>query len=286
MSERVTVRYLYRAAVAGLVVAIGVVPLLYFLSVEMGLAQAIVSDSSAAGGSSHGIDRYVENVAFGVAEKFTYDINYGFINAGTASMEVTRLVEFESRPCYQLVSRAQSNKFFSSFFKVDDRVESIMDAVGLFSWRFEKNLREGGYRSDRTYTFDQRHGTVVYKGDTIETPPYVQDALSVLYYVRAQTLKEGRSLYVDNFTDGRLYPLEVRVLGTETTEVEAGTFDCLVVQPLLQSVGVFKHQGQLTVWLTDDRLKMPVLMKSKVAVGSISAELTDYQLGDITDDIF
>ena len=63
--------------------------------------------------------------------------------------------------------------------------------------------------------------------------------------------------------------------------MEAGSFDCIVVEPLLQSVGVFKHEGKLKVWLTDDRLKMPVLMKSKVLVGSVSAELTDYQLGDI-----
>ena len=56
-------------------------------------------------------------------------------------MEVARLVEYADRPCYQIKTRAQSNSFFSTFFKVDDRVESIMDAIGLFSWRFEKNLR-------------------------------------------------------------------------------------------------------------------------------------------------
>jgi hypothetical protein len=54
-----------------------------------------------------------------------------------------------------------------------------------------------------------------------------------------------------------------------------------VVEPLLQTVGVFKHQGKLKVWLTNDRLKIPVLMKSKIMVGSIEAELTDYRLGDI-----
>jgi hypothetical protein len=73
----------------------------------------------------------------------------------------------------------------------------------------------------------------------------------------------------------------VRILKRETITVKAGTFDCIVAEPLLKTVGVFKHTGKLKVWLTDDRLKMPVLMKSKVLVGSITAELTDYQLGDI-----
>ena len=51
----------------------------------------------------------------------------------------------------------------------------------------------------------------------------------------------------------------------------------------MRTSGIFKHEGKLTVWLTNDRLKMPVLMKSKVLVGSISAELTDYELGEMLD---
>ncbi len=271
---------LLQRVLVGLVIVIGLVPFFYFVSIEIGIAQASAYQSEDSD-YSEAAERYVENVAFGVDEKFYYDINYGFINAGTATMEVKGLIEYENRPCYQTVSRANSNKFFSTFFKVDDRVESIIDAIGIFTWRFEKNLREGGYRSDRMYTFDQRNNFVHYKGDTLPVSEYVQDALSSLYYVRTQPLEVGKTLYLDNFTDGRFYTLEVIVHKKETISVKAGTFDCLVVEPILQTVGVFKHAGKLTVWLTDDRLKMPVLMKSKVLVGSISAELTDYQLGVI-----
>ena len=275
-------RSLFHKILLGLVVFAGLVPLVYFVSVETGLSVALAEETIPEESTVTGaIDRYVENVAFGVGERLSFDINYGFINAGTASMEIPRLVEFNGRPSYQIITRAESNRFFSTFFKVDDRVESIMDAIGLFSWRFDKKLREGSYQSHRQYEFDQKGHTVVYKGDTIEVPPYVQDALSVLYYVRTLDLKVGQSYFVDNFTDGRQMPLEIKVHGRERVEVPAGTFDCLVVEPLVKSVGVFKHQGRLTVYLTDDRVKMPVLMKSKVVVGSISAELTGYELGDI-----
>ena len=160
-------------------------------------------------------------------------------------------------------------------------MESIVDALGIFSWRFEKNLKEGSYSANRQYTFDQRLNLAYDGKDTVKVNPYVQDALSALYFVRTQDLEVGKSVYADNFTDGKLYPLEVKVIRREEITVPAGTFECLVVEPLLRSVGVFKHEGKLTVWLTDDRLKMPVLMKSKVLVGSISAELIDYQLGEI-----
>ena len=51
----------------------------------------------------------------------------------------------------------------------------------------------------------------------------------------------------------------------------------------MQTAGIFKHEGKLTVWLTDDRLRLPVMMKSKVVVGSITAELTDFKLGRLED---
>ena len=264
-----------------LIIAIGLVPVFYFSIVELGIAEAAAGTEYIDSSSIDPADRYLENLAFGVGEKFTYDVKYGFITAGVAEMEVMRLVEYENRPCYQIVTRANSNSFFSSFYKVEDRVESIMDATGLFSWRFEKNLREGSYSSDRQYAFDQRNHKVVYKGDTISIEPFVQDAISMLYFVRVQPLEVGKALFLNNFIDGKKYNLEVKVLKKETVTVDAGTFECLVVEPITQSVGVFKHEGKLKVWLTDDRLRMPVLMKSKVIVGSITVELTDYTLGNL-----
>jgi len=270
-----------QTTVIGFLIAIGLAPIIFFATVHIERAAAASESVIAELDPAAPLDRPVDNIAFGVGEHLEFDVGYGFINAGTASMDVAQLIEYQGRPAYQIKTRAQSNSFFSTFFKVDDRVETIMDAIGLFSWRFEKNLREGGYEADRTYTFDQRDNLVYYEGDTIETPPFVQDPLSVLYFVRTQDLEVGTSIFVDNFTDGELYPLEVRVVDREQITVEAGTFDCVVVEPLLQAAGVFKHEGKLRVWLTDDRLKMPVLMKSKVLVGSITAELTDYKLGEL-----
>lgn len=277
-----SIRVLSHRLLLAIVVTIGIVPLVYFATVEIGIASAsATATDTQLEGTDGSIGRYVENVAFGVNEKLTFDINYGFINAGTATLEVAQLIEYEGRPCYQIQSRARSNSFFSSFYEVDDRIESIVDAIGLFSWRFEKDLSEGSYKSNRMFTIDQRNHIVYYKDDTVEVSEYVQDALSMLYYLRTQDLKIGDEIEIDNYTDGKYYPVKVVVRDRERINVEAGSFDCLVVEPMLQTVGVFKNEGKLKVWLTDDRLKLPVLMKSKVLVGSISAELTDYTLGEI-----
>lgn len=253
-----------------------------FLSNVMDGAASAGEDSTLTG-EDPGIDRVIENNAFGIGEKLTFDIGYGFINAGYANLEVKDLIEYNERPCYLIVSTANSNKFFSTFYKVEDRVESVVDALGIYSWYFEKNLSEGTYRATRSCTFDQENHKAIYGNDTVDVARFVQDALSSLYFARTQDLKVGESIFIDNFTDGKSYPLEVRVVKKETVTVKAGKFDCILVEPLLMTSGIFKHEGRLKVWLTDDKLKMPVLMKSKVLVGSISAELTEYQLGEILD---
>ena len=229
------------------------------------------------------LKRVVTNQAFGPGERLEFSVGYGIIKAGTAVMEIPEIVKLNGRKCYHIVSTAKSNKFFSVFFKVDDRVESFMDIHELYSHRYDKHLREGKFKADISMIFDQKNHLALYNNsqDTFSVPAYVQDVLSAFYYVRTQDLEVGRSIFVDNHTDRKNYPLEVKVLRKEKIEVPAGTFDCLVVEPILKASGIFKHKGKLTVWLTDDEVKMPVLMKSKVVIGSISTELTNYKLGEV-----
>jgi hypothetical protein len=229
------------------------------------------------------LKRVVTNRAFGVGERFEFSVGYGVIKAGTAVMEIPKIVKFNGKKCYHIVSTARSNKFFSVFFKVDDKVESFMDIHELYSHRFDKHLREGKFKADISTIFDQESHLAIYNNsqDTFSVAEYVQDVLSAFYFIRTQDLKVGKSLFVDNHTDKKNYPLEVKVLKKERVKVPAGTFDCVVVEPILKASGIFKQKGSLTVWLTDDEIKMPVLMKSKVVIGSISTELTNYRLGEV-----
>lgn len=227
--------------------------------------------------------RVVPNQAFGVGERFVFSVGWEFINAGTAVMEIQEIVKFKGNKCYHIVSTAKSNKFFSVFFNVDDKVESYMDVHGLYSWRYDKRLREGKFEADVSMYFDQKNHLAIYNEgkDTFEVAEYAQDVLSAFYYVRTQDLIVGSSIFVPNHTDKKNYPLEVKVLRKERVKVSAGEFDCVVVEPIMQTPGIFEHKGSLKVWLTDDQVKMPVLMKSKVVIGSIATELIEYKLGEV-----
>jgi len=217
-------------------------------------------------------------VPFGVGEKLRYSIQYGLIKAGKATLEVRNLAEIDSAWCYRIVSNSRTSSFFSKIYKVRDRYESYMDTTELYSRRYEKHIREGKYRKDEVVRFDQKKHVAMYANKSVPIAPRTQDVLSALYYVRTLPLEVGQSIAVPNHTDGRNYPLVIRVHRRERVTVEAGTFDCLVVEPILRGPGLFSQKGRLTVWVTDDTNKIPVLMRSKMVIGHVSAVLKDYKL--------
>lgn len=194
-------------------------------------------------------------------------------------MQVQNIQRLDGHRVYRIVSKAESNSFVSKFYKVRDRAESYVDAESLFSRRFVKHLREGSYKQDTEIRFDQDARKAVYAdGKTFDVAARVHDVLSAFYYVRTLPLPDGATVVIPTHDNKKSYEMEVRVLRREKIEVPAGTFQCVVVEPLLKSEGVFRSQGSIYVWLSDDERRIPVLVKSKVPIGSISVSLTDMRL--------
>jgi len=224
--------------------------------------------------ASQSLNRVIPNFAFTVGEKLSFVIRYGVVVAGSSTMSIPNIVTRQHRECFQIQTEARSSSFFSAFFKVRDKVISYLDKNGLYTWGFEKHLQEGTYRAHQIVDYDQIHGWAVSNSrDSLQIPPCVQDVLTSFYFIRTQKLQVGKSLFLDNHADNKLYPLEIKVHKRETIKVRAGKFDCLVVEPILRASGIFKSKGRLLVWLTDDERKIPVQMKSKIIIGYITAEL-------------
>jgi hypothetical protein len=49
-----------------------------------------------------------------------------------------------------------------------------------------------------------------------------------------------------------------------------------VIEPMAKEGGLFKGDGKVFLWMTDDDRKIPVIVSTKVAVGSIDSELIEY----------
>jgi hypothetical protein len=218
---------------------------------------------------------YLET-ALCVGEKLTFSVRYGPIRGGEATIEIPGRAFVGGDSCYHLLTTAQSNDVFSTFFFVRDRVESFASTDLLQPLRFEKHLHEGDYLADVVVRLDPVNHVAIYDDSTIvETLPGTHDILTAFFSARARVLEPGMTFNLDCHADHKNYPLRTTVLRRERVEVPAGTFDCVVVEPMLRTPGLFKQEGSLTIWLTDDRRHIPVQMRSKLPIGSISVVLTD-----------
>lgn len=226
--------------------------------------------------------RTIKHQAFQPGEKLTYSVNYGWITAGEATLEVKKTSQkMNGREIYRMIGIGESVNTFDWFFKVRDRYETYMDAEAVFPWVFVRRINEGGYSKAQDYQFFQ-HKKIVKneKNETYQVPLGVQDMLSAFYYARTidfTKAKKGDIFTIPAFVDEEYYDLKIKFAGIEKIKVDKGKFDCMVFHPVVQTGRIFKHEEDLTVYITNDKNKIPVLAKAKILVGSIRMELEDYQ---------
>ncbi|MBI4536866.1 MAG: DUF3108 domain-containing protein [candidate division NC10 bacterium] len=236
--------------------------------------------------------------AMAEGERLFYDITWLGIKGGDATMEARGIVRLNGQAAYHIVTTAKSSPFVSKFYRIEDRSDSYLTVDAPRSLQFEKHLREGNYRHDSWTVFDHEAQvarfryldfSLVPKGvkrleEAEKLGKYVRqefplaagalDELCVLYYVRNIPLSVGKTVHAKVFASKKNWELEVKVLGRETLETVLGRRDTLVVEPLLKFEGIFQRKGRLIVWMTDDALRVPVLTKSEIKIGSFMATLT------------
>jgi hypothetical protein len=224
--------------------------------------------------------RTLENNAFKEGEKLTFQLNYGFVTAGVAIMHIPRIKRISGRSAYHITFEVNSVPSFDWIYKVRDRYETYLDVKGIFPWRFEQHIREGGFVRDFSAFFDQRKGKAKTSEGEYEIPEYVNDIVSAFYFSRVldySEMKVDDKIHLKNFYKDKVYDLDVKFLGRETVDVPAGKFDCIIIEPLVQEGGLFKHEGNIIIWLSDDSLKMPVKVRTKIVIGHVEAMLSEYE---------
>ena len=71
--------------------------------------------------------------------------------------------------------------------------------------------------------------------------------------------------------------MTIRVLRRERVRVPAGTFNAVVVQPIIKTKGIFSEKGEAQVWLSDDDRRILLQVKSKLKFGSLNLYLKSYR---------
>ena len=222
---------------------------------------------------------------FEVGEKLSYDVYWKIFDAGTATMQLVDRVWFQNEEMYKVNAVVRSTGVVSTLFKVVDVFESFFHTKELCSYRIMKDILEGRRHRNTIVTFDRRslmarmEDKDLTKPDSAikrvesSVPGCVQDVISALYVVRTKNLKVGEQLHFPISDGGHTYDVVVEIQAKEEIRTPAGSFQTLRLEPRVFD-GLFKSRGRLFIWVTDDYAKMPVQLKARMNIGTITAALT------------
>jgi Protein of unknown function (DUF3108) len=222
-----------------------------------------------------------KDLPFQPGEKLTFQLRWTFIPAGESTLEVLPMETISGIKVYHFLLTAKSNAFVDVFYKVRDRIDAFMSADVDHSILYKKKQREGKSIRDIVVNFDWRNKKAQYanfkeKLAPIDILPGTFDPLSAFYFIRLVDFK-GKSIIKRPITDGKDCIIgRLSVIKKETIHLKTGTYDTYLIEPELKHIGgVFEKSknAKIQLWVTADKRKIPVKIKSKVAVGSFVGEL-------------
>lgn len=229
------------------------------------------------------------DLPFVEGESLTYVVNYkwGAINTDVGEA-VTSLSRSDS--LFHSIITGKTYKFYDIIFKVREHFESKFYADGIKPHFFFRNTHEGKYRIKNTFHFQKDTNlinAVIQKydrtpvdtlltgtGDTYDIP-------SLFYKVRTidfDSIAIGEKQPISFAIDDDVYNFYYIFVGKEVKKIKGlGTFNTLKFNVRLVAGSVFTGKDEMTIWVTDDQNKVPLLFESPIIVGKVQGRLTEFQ---------
>ena len=97
-----------------------------------------------------------------------------------------------------------------------------------------------------------------------------RDSFSMFYYLRTIPLKKNEVMSFSSYEGKRIVHYNLQMTGTETIRTNLGTFNCKVIRPYREGNNLFKNQGDMQIWISDDSKRLPVKIQIKMKYGSMT----------------
>lgn len=281
------------AAVACSVLLAGAIPAAAQGSAEADQHQAARDTASGAAHAARSPE--ARAWSFPVGERAVYDVRVALGSVpsprplGEARLTVEGTEPVDGIRAYRTSLEVEGG--IPLVYRMENRQVSWIAPDPMRSLRYLERLREGDYRRHRRYRLDQEAGTFtrydrvegawrrVEEQSGVAMPEDALDEVSFLYFVRSLPLEPGETYRYERFFEPDGNPVVLEVLGRERIRVPAGTFETVVVRPILQTDGLFAEGGRARVWITDDRRRIIVKIESTMKVGRVDMHLRSYESG-------
>ena len=215
---------------------------------------------------------------FQIGERLTYNVSFTGITAGQASLEVVNDTVVNNYHQLHIRFNARTTFPVSSIYTINDQVDTWLDSKYLYTKKLTKNIREGNYKNDSYTIIDYDQSIAITNGDTVIIDQFLRDSYSLFYFLRTIPLIIGETIDFTAFDGRKITPFQVITKTKETINTMAGTFPCLVVKPFREGTTLLKNKGDMMIWFSDDKIRLPIQIRIKLKYGSMLLKLKDINL--------
>lgn len=226
-------------------------------------------------------DKNILRPAYTDGEALRYSVTWLGMKAGEIVLQVKKR---EREPGQFLITAmARSAGLLAFFYPVEDYFETIVRGESRLP-EYYKMLQKEGRRKNRKVTrYDQENYHVTYKKNDKSPELFIVDGpmhneFSSFLLLRTLSFDSDGEEMIPIFADKQRHEVLVTVEGRETLQTILGKRDCLRIKPHLTFKGLYDKVDDPIIWLTNDAYRIPVKIKIKIVIGSLLAELSDYQV--------
>ena len=215
---------------------------------------------------------------FQIGERLTYNVSFTGITAGQASLEVVNDTVVNNYHQLHIRFNARTTFPVSSIYTINDQVDTWLDSKYLYTKKLTKKIREGNYKNNSHTIIDYDQSIAITNGDTVIIDQFLRDSYSLFYFLRTIPLIIGETIDFTAFDGKKITPFQVITKTKETINTMAGTFPCLVVKPFREGTTLLKNKGDMMIWFSDDKIRLPIQIRIKLKYGSMLLKLKDINL--------
>ncbi|MDD9887776.1 MAG: DUF3108 domain-containing protein [Candidatus Marinimicrobia bacterium] len=211
-----------------------------------------------------------EDVPFKVGESLKYSAEFNMVPVGVAELNVTAIESINNIEAYHVYFSARTRGLADQLFKIRDRIDIWMDKSELFTHRLKKDINEGSYHKKIDVKFDYDQSIAKTETKEVEIDFKARDSFSMFYYLRTIPLIENKVMSFSSYEGRRIVHYNLQMTGKETVRTPLGTMSCKVVRPFREGKNLFKNQGDMQIWISDDERRLPVKIQIKMKFGSMT----------------
>ncbi|MCW3804037.1 DUF3108 domain-containing protein [Plebeiibacterium marinum] len=234
----------------------------------------------------------INNFSFQSGETVTYHAYYNWhflwLNAGIVHFKVENKT-YDDKDSWFFSAYGRTYSGYDHFMKVRDTFEVYVDKQDFNPLFFNRVTKEGSTESHHKYYFNHNTNQIQtqikrgeessFKDSTLQLQDCTNDLLTMVYKARNLNFSQyesGDKIPIRMIVDGKIHDLYIRYLGKETVKNRDGRrFRCLKFSPLLVPGTIFESGEDMTVWVTDDQCRIPIVVEAKVLIGSVKAVFVD-----------